>query len=306
VPVPIDLPDGEVFLTLRITTAKEEPWAPAGTEVCVPQVRLRAETRDLATRAGLRGDGPPVTLDDDGLLVHPLLSRAPALSLWRAPTDNDRFGGQAAAWDGLAAPPRRLVDVRRDGGRVMVRASYGDAARHEQVIAAYDGALLFTETVTVEAAHADLPRVGIVFETVAGLDNMEWFGLGPWECYPDRHAGARVGRYSSTVDELFTPYLRPQESGGRHGVRHLTLTGPSGRLGVHLDTDHRQVSVARYTAGDLDAARHHDELVPRPGCVVHVDAAHRGLGTASCGPDTLPHYLVGPGTYTWSWVLSIS
>ena len=29
--------------------------------------------------------------------------------------------------------------------------------------------------------------------------------------------------------------------------------------------------------------------------------AHRGLGTASCGPDTLPAYLVGPGTYRWSW-----
>jgi beta-galactosidase len=43
--------------------------------------------------------------------------------------------------------------------------------------------------------------------------------------------------------------------------------------------------------------------VPRPTAVVHVDAAHRGLGTASCGPDTLPEYLVGPGTYRWSWVL---
>jgi len=307
------LPEGEAFLTLRIRTARDEPWAPAGTELCAPQVRLRAETRDLPARAGLRGAGPggagpggdgsSVPLDSDGLLVHPLLSRPPVLSLWRAPTDNDR-DGIAAAWAGLSTLPRRLVDVRRDGGRAVVRAEYGDAARHEQVITAYDGALLFTETVIV--SHADLPRVGIVFETVAGLDDMEWFGLGPWECYPDRHAGARVDLHSSAVDELFTPYLRPQESGGRYGVRRFTLAGPAGRLGVHLDTDHRQVSVARYTADDLDAARHHDELVPRAGCVVHVDAAHRGLGTASCGPDTLPQYLVGPGTYRWSWVLSMS
>ena len=28
-----------------------------------------------------------------------------------------------------------------------------------------------------------------------------------------------------------------------------------------------------------------------------------GLGTASCGPDTLPHYLVGAGNYRWSWTL---
>jgi beta-galactosidase len=43
--------------------------------------------------------------------------------------------------------------------------------------------------------------------------------------------------------------------------------------------------------------------VARPAAVVHLDAAHRGLGTASCGPDTLPEYLVGPGIYRWSWTL---
>ena len=45
------------------------------------------------------------------------------------------------------------------------------------------------------------------------------------------------------------------------------------------------------------------ELRPRPETIVQLDAAHRGLGTASCGPDTLPEYLVGPGTYRWSWTL---
>jgi len=37
--------------------------------------------------------------------------------------------------------------------------------------------------------------------------------------------------------------------------------------------------------------------------VVHLDAAHRGLGTASCGPDTLPEYWLAPGTYRWSYTL---
>ena len=71
---------------------------------------------------------------------------------------------------------------------------------------------------------------------------------------------------------------------------------------MHLD-EPRQVSVTRYRAHDLAAATHSDELVPRPEVVVHVDAAHRGLGTASCGPDTLPEYLLGPGEYRWSYVL---
>ena len=65
----------------------------------------------------------------------------------------------------------------------------------------------------------------------------------------------------------------------------------------------RQVSASHLRATDLATATHIGELVPRPETIVHLDAAHRGLGTASCGPDTLPGYLVGPGTYHWSWTL---
>jgi beta-galactosidase len=36
---------------------------------------------------------------------------------------------------------------------------------------------------------------------------------------------------------------------------------------------------------------------------VHIDAAMRGMGTGACGPDTLPPYRAGPGTYRFSWIL---
>jgi beta-galactosidase len=112
-----------------------------------------------------------------------------------------------------------------------------------------------------------------------------------------------VGRWRSTLADLHVPYVRPQESGGRADVRWVSLTDSTGRgLRITLDVP-RQVSVSRFRAADLAVATHHGELVPRPVAVVHLDAAHRGLGTASCGPDTLPEYLVGPGTYHWSWTL---
>jgi beta-galactosidase len=86
-------------------------------------------------------------------------------------------------------------------------------------------------------------------------------------------------------------------------VRWISLADSAGNgLRITLDRP-RQVNVSRFRAADLAAAAHHGELVPRSVAVVHLDAAHRGLGTASCGPDTLPQYLVGPGTYRWSWTL---
>ncbi|MGW2383534.1 glycoside hydrolase family 2 TIM barrel-domain containing protein [Streptomyces sp. NPDC001658] len=308
VPLPFALPEdgGEAWLTLRVTTARDEPWAPRGTVVCLPQVRLRAAAPARPPLPVPRGR---VEVDADGLLVHPLLTSAPALSLWRAPTDNDELGGMAPRWRdwGLDALVRKVTDVRRlADGRVTVHAEYAAEAgvvRHAQVLTPVEGGIHVEESAELPDALTDVARVGSVFETIAGLDLMEWYGQGPWESYPDRAFGAPVGHHRVPVDALFTPYLRPQESGGRHGVRHFTLSAPDATgLTVVLD-EPRQVGVSRYRADDLTAVAHHDELVPRAGCVVHIDAAHRGLGTASCGPDTSPSYLVSPGVHRWSWTL---
>ncbi|GHJ41883.1 glycoside hydrolase family 2 TIM barrel-domain containing protein [Streptomyces sp. TS71-3] len=303
--LPFELPrdGGEAWLTLRVTTAEDQPWAPRGTELCLPRVRLR--------EAAAREDSPadqPVEVDDEGLLRHPLLAAAPTLCLWRAPTDNDELGGIAARWRdwGLDALARTVVSVRRDGGRTTVDAEYAGTTgvvRHRQVFTAVEGGIRVDEEAELPDEFHDVARVGTVFETASGLDLLEWFGQGPWESYPDRSAGAPVGHHCLPVEELFTPYLRPQESGGRHGVRRFTLSAPDATaLAVELDAP-RQVSVTRFRAEDLTAAAHHDELVPRSGCVVHLDAAHRGLGTASCGPDTSASYLVPPGVHRWSWTL---
>ena len=78
---------------------------------------------------------------------------------------------------------------------------------------------------------------------------------------------------------------------------------PAG-AGLRIDLDEpRQVSVTHLRAADLAAATHDIDVVPVAETVIHLDAAHRGLGTASCGPDTLPEYLLGAGTYRWAWTL---
>ena len=67
----------------------------------------------------------------------------------------------------------------------------------------------------------------------------------------------------------------------------------------------RQVSVLPYTATQLAAATHDVELRPSGNTTITIDAIHRGIGTASCGPDTLPQYLIKPGTYTYSWSMLV-
>jgi beta-galactosidase len=106
------------------------------------------------------------------------------------------------------------------------------------------------------------------------------------------------------VSKLYVPYVKPQENGGRADVRWLELSDGNAR-GLRFGFDRPlQVSATHFRAEDLATATHDVELVARAETVVHLDAAHRGLGTASCGPDTLPEYLVGPGIYEWSWTIA--
>ncbi|WSW80652.1 beta-galactosidase small subunit [Streptomyces sp. NBC_00996] len=84
-----------------------------------------------------------------------------------------------------------------------------------------------------------------------------------------------------------TPYVRPQENGNRREVRWARLTGDAGGLEVTGGFD---LTVRRWTSEQLDAARHTTDLTPGDKVYIHLDAAHHGIGTASCGPGPLPEH----------------
>jgi len=309
------LPDGRVqSLIVRFRTAAEVPWAPEGFEVCWAQLPIATGIPELSRPYARPLSALPegaVVLDGEGLLLHELLSASPRLSLWRAPTDNDRIVGLTAQWRdwGVAELVRGAVRVEREADAVVVTAEERTAAGivigHVQTFRATAvGGVLVQETIHIPEELADLARVGIVLETVPGLEQVEWFGRGPVETYPDRRRAGAVARWRSTATEMYVPYVRPQENGGRNSVRWLELSDGAGR-GFRLATDRPcQVSATHYRAADLATVLHDVELKPRPETIVHVDVAHRGLGTASCGPDTLPEYRVAPGTYKWSWLIA--
>jgi beta-galactosidase len=301
----------DAWLTTTWSTAVDLPWAPAGSEVCVLQIPLGSPPATAAGVAANAADAAATApVDTAGDVVHPLLAAPPALALWRAPTDNDRIGGMAASWAarGLERLERHLVSLERAGPSATVvtdvETGDGTVVRLERIVTALQGGgVRVEETAHVPEGLDDLPRVGTVLELRPGLERLEWFGTGPHETYPDRRRGGLVGRWQTSVTDAATPYVRPQETGGRAGVRWLAVTDDGGR-GARIDLGTPlQVSVTHYRAADLAAAAHDIDLVARAETIVHLDAAHRGLGTASCGPDTLPAYLVGPGTYRWAWEL---
>ncbi|MDJ0865199.1 MAG: glycoside hydrolase family 2 TIM barrel-domain containing protein [Myxococcota bacterium] len=283
-----------------------------GASAVVSGPRLRAEID--------RGAGRLVSLVwDDTELLH----EGPRLDLWRAPTDNDGVkqgqmprGGVAARWLGWGLD--RLVHEcescrvqrRRDGTvRVTTRqrlrgASVEVVVEHTStLVLTADGDVLAAERVRVPPALDDLPRVGVGLALPAGFERLSWLGRGPHESYADRQHGAAVGRWESTVSDQFVPYVVPQAHGNHTDVRWLALERESGPGLLIADLDGLECSASHYRADDLWQAGDLRALTPRAEVFVNVDAAQRGVGTGACGPDTLPRYRVGPGTFRFHWRL---
>jgi beta-galactosidase len=137
----------------------------------------------------------------------------------------------------------------------------------------------------------------------AGFEKLKWFGRGPFENYSDRKRSAMIDLHESTVTAEYVPYIMPQEHGNHTDVRWLSL---GEERGASLKVEARgplEFSASHFTAQDLYAATHTYDLKPRPETILNLDLMQRGLGTQSCGPDTLPQYQIKPGRYAWSYVL---
>lgn len=322
---PATLAQGQrCHLLLRFTSAAGRAWAPRGFEVAWAQFEIPWVAARPAPTVRARPVRIQVDVDEGWVSAGDLLVTTPAASLWRAPTQNDglKVGPMAELtpgvrrrwlrW-GLDRLETELVSVTaRDEGahpsltvhRRLAGADPEVRIEHRQVVMLVDGALVFDEELRIPDALDDLPRVGVAFTARAGLEHLAWVGLGPQETYPDRRAGARFGRWSSTVTDQYVPYVVPQDHGQHLDTRRFTLTDDEGRGLAVSAQDPFAFSASHLSAGDLHAAGTTAELRPRDEVIVHVDVAVRGLGTGACGPDTLPRYRVGGGTYRWRWALT--
>ena len=148
--------------------------------------------------------------------------------------------------------------------------------------------------ITIIPKTDKLRRGGVVMTLDGAYNNVSYYALGPWENYNDRRDGCLMGRYTTTVQEMLTPYVKPQSCGGRELLREVTFTNAAGQ-GIRVETEGNvSFSALPYTDEELMNAKHQWELPKSDRIIVHFDATTRGVGNASCGVDvgTLPQYCV--------------
>ncbi|MDR0719934.1 MAG: glycoside hydrolase family 2, partial [Treponema sp.] len=258
-------------------------------------------------------------------------------SLFRVPTENDglktysHLRGDPAAlfyyennalypWLDLDLPHLRCVEGVLLAGENAARGFENTRLGVFSSIINEAGDHLVMDIVfDLDPALPELPKAGISARIPAGFDAIEWFGLGPGESYPDRKTGVFLGNYTHSPADLETPYIVPPENGNRSGVRKITLKhrdspggGPAGNLPAVItilpDTP-LNMSVSRYTQENMLAARHTCDLIDTSKgedgyYLLNIDCTQRGVGTATCGPDTLEQYRVRPGLFKFRLLIS--
>ncbi|MEV6411664.1 glycoside hydrolase family 2 TIM barrel-domain containing protein [Kribbella sp. NPDC051718] len=242
-----------------------------------------------------RGDaGEDVVAGVRGIDVASLGVTGLRLDVWRAPIDNDVIPGVADRWKeaGLHRVQQRVVSAGVVDGAWEVVTRTAPPALQWGLVATWrwthgqDGSVVLDLSVEPDGQYpATLPRLGITFE-LPKVGRVEWFGTGPSEAYVDTRAAAAVGKYSGTVEQLQTPYIRPQENGHRIDTRWAQLDS----LRVEAAPDLFGLTVRDWTTADLANAKHAPDLVAGDTTYVTIDLAQAGIGSNSCGPDLPDRY----------------
>jgi beta-galactosidase len=250
-----------------------------------------------------------------------LLKEGLNLNVWRAPLANDIDGwtnwqsglartpgmgsGQSNSWfahglDRMTTTADRIEQTKNSGEIKLVIESH---TSNTDLSTSFENKFVFTisgsgkmtldHTVTPCGKMPEwLPRVGIQLVLNQSFDQVKWYGRGPFETYPDRKTGAKVGIYSGSVADQYVPYLIPQENGNKTDVRWTTLQNSQG-IGLKISSSEAfNFSAQNVQSDNLSRAWYPFQLKPFDGVTLNVDYALSGVGCTAI--SVLNKYRVMP------------
>jgi beta-galactosidase len=155
-----------------------------------------------------------------------------------------------------------------------------------------------------------LMKIGHHWTLPLSMENLQWYGRGPFESYEDRKYAAHLGLYEGKIADQYHPYIRPQESGNKTDVRRAAVYDREGRGLEILALDQAyQLNVLPYSPQQLYSG-------PRKGQensgllesdkFVHLHIDHRQMGVGginSWGTLPLESYRVPVQKYSYRYLI---
>ena len=268
----------------------------------------------------------PYALDESGRVAR--IGDMPVridLSVFRAPTDNDRGRGPVDYWgiDASNLGPlgvgrgeagtshamrwerarlhllrRRLASIEEDGGVRRVVERWAPPAAQFGVTLTWEYAPVRIGEEGPNALSVSLrvapygtwpprvPRLGLRLELPGSAWHATWLG-DTMIGYADMSVPGARGCGSGDACDLWDVCVRPQEGGHRQGLEALSLRGEAGEFLI-LPASPLGWSVSRWSERELAQASHWEDLPDSERLFLWLDVFQDGIGTRSCGPDARP------------------
>jgi beta-galactosidase len=241
---------------------------------------------------------------------------------WRAPTDND-FGNQMpeklsvwrAAGNNKKLESVTVKDKTNEGLPIEVKWLLTDV----NVPYIINYTILNNGSIKVEASMdmgennlPEMPRFGMRLQLPKTMENINFYGRGPWENYADRNTASFLNIYTQQLKDQFVKnYIRPQENAYKTDVRWVEFTKSNGDGIRFTGLQPICFSALPYLAEDLDPGmtkknQHPSDLNEKNFISVHIDLKQRGVGGDNSW-GALPHenYLLKNKKYIYSYIIEV-
>ncbi|MFO7637619.1 MAG: glycoside hydrolase family 2 TIM barrel-domain containing protein [Clostridia bacterium] len=286
IPVFKEDPKGETFLNLSFHLKEDVSWAGKGHCIAGEQFLIQSAEPEKKKPAG--ESRPGISFSEKGLSIeHVAFDIRPCF--FRAPIDNEGqlmqllTGNQKLVdflygrrfWE--ATEQARCVRSAWKKGRLCSRWKVRYFLGHVKMwaVPCEDGSV----RVGMEGfALRNLIRFGMMFHMDKEFQQVDWLGRGPHENYCDRTWSAKIGKYSSPLQDFAHDYLKPQENANRTDIRWLRLSSGDGSVLLERAQEHLEASVWPYTLNDLIRATHIHLLEKNKTITVCAGLAQRGVG----------------------------
>lgn len=315
--------DSEWYLNLMFELKDAVRWAKTGhvvaraqfvvNEYCLEKTNIEGEKMYAKTEYGtlyITGGDMEVRFSRrTGRLYYiskggeQLLEKPIVPEFWRAMIDNDRGNHmqvRCATWKNAGQDASfRITDVIEKEKRITVKTKFWVHTLTEST-----GEMIFdigSNGIHVDFAFnpsqglPEMPQVAVLIDCAQSYYSLEYLGKGPHENYVDRAQSADIGLYKTDINDLYVPYLKPQEHGERTQVRSACLTGAKRTLTIEAD-ESMELNVCRWSIDELEKASHGYELKPNDKPYIKVACYQTGVGGYdSWGAFTLPEYTAKSG-----------
>lgn len=343
-----------VKLSLRQNTAK--PWANAGYEIGFAQFKVKSDfglnhkdlhkhhyisnTNSFKQKFGvnvIKNNNYTIIYVDEthyifdntyGIITNivnngkNMLASPMHLTVWRAPTDNDRnirWKWQNSAFNRAIEKCYSFDIIEKNDNSIKLQAdiSLGGHTNAPFLRTAVlyhitsKGELNISYKVNVAENVPFLPRFGLEFAMNEDTENFTYFGRGPMESYSDKRLASYVSKFETTVTDNYEPYIFPQENSSHDDTVWAAISNMAGH-GLLISAPNTEsftvndtfsINASHFSTKQLTETDHRHKLIPDKKTFVNVDYRQSGIGSNSCGPGLDEAWQLKEKEFCWNIVI---